>query len=155
MGGVLGFVIVECMVVSTDCGLHRWWSPPATASAAPTLPEIVRSATSTLNTQGFINYFGLQRFGTGSVPTHVVGRTLLKKEWGPAVEMILRSRLGDNIPPFPISTNAIQDLLKRVPRWMVLERALLDSLLAQSTSEGNTQNYSNALDAVPSTMRKL
>ena len=91
----------------------------ATASAAPPCRKL-SDLQPHAQQQGFINYFGLQRFGTGSVPTHVVGRTLLKNEWGPAVEMILRSRLGDNIPPFPISTNAIQDLLKRVPRWMVL-----------------------------------
>ena len=125
------------------------------APAMPTLPEIVRSATSLLNAQGFINYFGLQRFGTGSVPTHVVGRALLKKEWGAAVEMILRSRLGENVPAFPIPEDALKDLYKRVPRWMVIERGLLDKLLAQRSSGGGTQNYSNALAAVPSSMRKL
>lgn len=30
----------------------------------------VSSAVSELRERGFINYFGLQRFGTGAVPTH-------------------------------------------------------------------------------------
>ena len=123
------------------------------AIISPNLPEIVRSATSLLRAQGFINYFGLQRFGTGSVPTHIVGKSLLKKEWVSVVEMILRSRLGDNVPPFPVSFKALKDLVQRVPRWMALERALLEGLMSQS--KGDTQNYANALDAIPSTMRKL
>jgi tRNA pseudouridine13 synthase len=44
-------------------------------SAAPEL-EVVRGvggAVAALRDSGFINFFGLQRFGTGSVPTHEIG----------------------------------------------------------------------------------
>lgn len=35
-----------------------------------------------LKMNGFINYFGLQRFGTNiAVPTHVVGKALLLGDW--------------------------------------------------------------------------
>lgn len=33
----------------------------------------VRAAVAAVRATGFLNYFGLQRFGQGSVPTHVVG----------------------------------------------------------------------------------
>lgn len=36
-----------------------------------------------------------QRFGSGSVPTQLIGATLLKGEWKAAVSMILDPREGD------------------------------------------------------------
>ena len=30
---------------------------------------------------GFVNYFGLQRFGTGAVPTHAIGLAMLQRNW--------------------------------------------------------------------------
>jgi len=38
---------------------------------------------------GFVNYFGLQRFGTGIVPTHSVGKLLLQSKFKEAVDLIL------------------------------------------------------------------
>lgn len=38
----------------------------------------VLSSCSSIKENGFINYFGLQRFGTGSAATHQVGKLLLK-----------------------------------------------------------------------------
>jgi len=35
-----------------------------------------------LGERGFVNYFGLQRFGSGTVTTHAIGRALLRGEWG-------------------------------------------------------------------------
>ena len=36
-----------------------------------------------------------QRFGTGSVPTHLIGAKLLRGEWKAAVSIILDPRDGD------------------------------------------------------------
>jgi len=30
---------------------------------------------------GFINYFGLQRFGTHEIATHVVGKAIIQHKW--------------------------------------------------------------------------
>jgi tRNA pseudouridine synthase D (TruD) len=30
---------------------------------------------------GFVNYFGLQRFGNAHAPTHSIGKALLKHNW--------------------------------------------------------------------------
>ncbi|KAF4374394.1 hypothetical protein G4B88_026281 [Cannabis sativa] len=57
--------------------------------------ETIRAAASALGRQGFINYFGLQRFGSGSVPTYLIGSKLLRGEWEAAVNMILDPREGD------------------------------------------------------------
>jgi tRNA pseudouridine13 synthase len=35
--------------------------------------EHLKTAIESLNTHGFINYYGLQRFGTSDIPTHKIG----------------------------------------------------------------------------------
>lgn len=58
--------------------------------------EVIMSAVEALKTNGFINYFGSQRFGTTSVSTHSIGRELLKSNWQKAVNLILAPRDNDN-----------------------------------------------------------
>ena len=43
---------------------------------------------------GFVNYFGLQRFGTTSVSTYSIGVLLLQSNWKEAVQLILKPRDG-------------------------------------------------------------
>ncbi|MCO5603733.1 hypothetical protein L7F22_057885 [Adiantum nelumboides] len=57
--------------------------------------EIIKEAAVSFGKSGFINYFGLQRFGTGSVPTFTVGAALLRGEWEAAVNLILQPRDAD------------------------------------------------------------
>lgn len=56
--------------------------------------EQVRQAMSSLKQTGFINYYGMQRFGTTAVPTHTVGRAILKNDWNEVVDLILKPRPG-------------------------------------------------------------
>lgn len=35
--------------------------------------------TKSINEKGFINYFGMQRFGVGNVSTHIIGKYIIKK----------------------------------------------------------------------------
>ncbi|GKA54093.1 multisubstrate pseudouridine synthase 7 [Tanacetum coccineum] len=62
--------------------------------------DTVKAAAEALGKDGFINYFGMQRFGSGSVPTHLIGAKLLKGEWKEAVSMILDPRDGDILYSF-------------------------------------------------------
>ena len=39
---------------------------------------------------GFINYYGLQRFGSTSIPTHSIGIEILKADYKEAVDLILK-----------------------------------------------------------------
>jgi len=41
---------------------------------------------------GFINYFGMQRFGTSEIPTHKVGLELLREDYSKAINLILAPR---------------------------------------------------------------
>ncbi|KAF5946076.1 hypothetical protein HYC85_016304, partial [Camellia sinensis] len=116
--------------------------------------DTIKASAVALGKHGFINYFGLQRFGSGSVPTHLIGATLLRGEWKAAVSMILDPREGDilllflyavkRIPFLDPSrewsvasgmvreyykeSNDIDGTLKQLPRYMVAERAIVTCL---------------------------
>jgi len=65
----------------------------ATASSEPAaVAAAVGAAVDGLRARGFVNYFGLQRFGTGTVPTHAVGWWLLRRRWR---EAVLAARRAD------------------------------------------------------------
>ncbi|KAJ1341241.1 hypothetical protein BSLG_004176 [Batrachochytrium salamandrivorans] len=44
---------------------------------------------------GFINYYGMQRFGTRSISTHTVGIALLGSKWKEAVDLIMCPKVDD------------------------------------------------------------
>ncbi|XP_051170988.1 pseudouridylate synthase 7 homolog isoform X2 [Leptopilina boulardi] len=55
--------------------------------------EKIQIAMLALKDHGFINYYGLQRFGTiANIPTHNIGRTLLQGNWQEAINLILKPR---------------------------------------------------------------
>lgn len=68
----------------------------AIVEAAAKLKEAIDRRCALVREHGFINYFGLQRFGTGGAPTSEVGLAMLKEDWGGAVRLIMRPRLGEN-----------------------------------------------------------
>ncbi|XP_074572969.1 multisubstrate pseudouridine synthase 7 [Curcuma longa] len=116
--------------------------------------DIIKNATDSLRRNGFINYYGLQRFGSGSVPTHLVGAALLKGEWKTAASLILDPREGER----PIVREARQyykehgdvDLtLKKLPRYLVAERSILQCL------KKFPGNYLQALKTIPRTLRMM
>ncbi|XP_066916533.1 pseudouridylate synthase 7 homolog [Clytia hemisphaerica] len=49
----------------------------------------IMDACRSLQENGFVNYFGLQRFGTGGAGTHEIGRALLKDDFEKACNLIL------------------------------------------------------------------
>ena len=59
-----------------------------------TLGTTIRESFENVKNNGFINYFGTQRFGSGS-NTHKIGARLLKKQFEKAVELILVPKKRD------------------------------------------------------------
>ncbi|XP_071141227.1 pseudouridylate synthase 7 homolog [Mytilus edulis] len=57
--------------------------------------ETLDKSMMSLKEKGFINYFGMQRFGTTSIPTHHIGRAVLKNDYEEAVNLILKPRPGE------------------------------------------------------------
>ncbi|CAE7587432.1 PUS7 [Symbiodinium pilosum] len=58
------------------------------------------SSAMTTARQGFLNYYGLQRFGTRQVRTHTVGAAIIAGEWQKAVRLILGEAEGK---PFEVA----------------------------------------------------
>lgn len=52
--------------------------------------EAIQQACQALTAKGFINYFGLQRFGRGTGSTHVVGVHILRSDWRACIETYFR-----------------------------------------------------------------
>ena len=51
--------------------------------------EHIKEAMTSLGNVGFINYFGMQRFGTRNISTHEVGIAMLAGQWEQACDLIL------------------------------------------------------------------
>ncbi|KAE9593623.1 putative tRNA pseudouridine(13) synthase [Lupinus albus] len=114
--------------------------------------DTIKASADALGKHGFINYFGLQRFGSGSVPTHLIGAALLRGEWEVAVDLILDPRDGDILfiaRKYYKDSDDVEGTLKQLPRFLVAERAVLQSL---KKSPGN---YQQALKSIPRTLRMM
>lgn len=119
----------------------------------------IEEAVTNLKEKGFINYYGLQRFGTSSsVPTPEVGRALLLGEWKEAIELILKPRNTDE--PWAI---------KRARKhWWVTKDAkraakmlrknfmnIIESKLLYGLSRHAPDDYVGALQNIPRNTRLL
>ncbi|XP_019419352.1 PREDICTED: multisubstrate pseudouridine synthase 7 [Lupinus angustifolius] len=116
--------------------------------------DTIKASADALGKRGFINYFGLQRFGSGSVPTHLIGAALLRGEWEVAVDLILDPRDGERpaiakARKYYKGSDDVEGTLKQLPRFLVAERAVLQSL---KKSPGN---YQQALKSIPRTLRMM
>ena len=59
--------------------------------------EIIRQGLDHLSCNGFINYFGLQRFGScAEAPTHSIGKYLIQSKIKEAIELIMQPRSDCN-----------------------------------------------------------
>ncbi|MED6181278.1 hypothetical protein PIB30_018013 [Stylosanthes scabra] len=116
--------------------------------------DTIKASADALGRHGFINYFGLQRFGSGSVPTHLIGAALFRGEWELAVDMILDPRDGEKeaiakARKYYKDRKDVEGTLRQLPRYLVAERAVLQNL---KRSPGN---YVQALKAIPRTLRMM
>mmetsp|Transcript_12328 Transcript_12328/g.11952 ORF Transcript_12328/g.11952 Transcript_12328/m.11952 type:complete len:767 (-) Transcript_12328:91-2391(-) len=96
-------------------------------------PDIVKTACEAIGQSGFINYFGLQRFGSGGTKSHVSGLALLKQDWKLAVEYLFVPREGDR-PEIADMKEAFGEkdykrALSFCPYKMPTEKAVIESLI--------------------------
>ncbi|KAI9574709.1 tRNA pseudouridine synthase D [Boletus coccyginus] len=114
-------------------------------------------AMDTMKQKGFINYYGMQRFGTAAVPTHTIGLAFLRSDWHKAVSLILRVRPGEH-PDVVAAREAwlvdrnLDRALALMPRRVVAERCILESYKKQG---GETRNAMGALSTIPRNLRLM
>lgn len=119
----------------------------------------IMSAIKALSTTGFINYFGMQRFGTRQVSTHQIGISILKGDWEKTVDLIIGSSSDPDSrediilarKEWETSKNP-EKVLKILPRYCTGEKALLVSLAKQKTGE---MDYLRAIDQIPRNLKSM
>ena len=100
------------------------------------------------------NFYGLQRFGSERLVTHLVGREIVKRNFTQAVELLLSyttefdSQMSREIRNRCADPRNYQQVLKMLPRGMDIERQVLSALVAG-------RNAIAALRAVPIMIRRL
>ncbi|KAF7639323.1 TRUD domain-containing protein [Meloidogyne graminicola] len=106
-------------------------------------------------TNGFLNYFGSQRFGSCGVQTSEIGRLILNQKWEEAVKALLAprsdapERINKCLKHFNDSGNAKQALQLLNDRSAIIERSLL--LFLSKYPNG----YKGALLALPRNSRTM
>jgi tRNA pseudouridine13 synthase len=56
---------------------------------------LVEASCRALSERGFINYYGLQRFGKGGAGNHLIGRALLQCDWKAAIDFMFTAKAGE------------------------------------------------------------
>ncbi|KAI5125015.1 hypothetical protein M0805_007439 [Coniferiporia weirii] len=119
--------------------------------------DTLDKAMQSLKHRGFINYYGMQRFGTASIPTHSIGLAFLQSNWEKAISLILRHRPGEH-PEVVAARDAwllekdLDKALELFPRRVVAERCILESF---KKMKGDTRNAMGALSTIPRTLRLM
>lgn len=118
---------------------------------------VIEKSLESFREKGFINYYGLQRFGNSAVvPTYSIGRALLKGNWQEACELILKPRPGD----LPIMQRVrecwwtTKDAQKALSLINSKEKCIELDLLRGLAQHG-ANNCINALEQVPRNARLL
>lgn len=115
----------------------------------------IRRAVDSWAQRGFINYFGLQRFGTKSIPTHEIGRAILQRDHERAVRLLLQPQEGDATKirearqKFQDDADAAE-ALRALPPYLIAERAVLQGLQTHGANA-----FSTALQCIPRHLRMV
>lgn len=115
----------------------------------------IHDAVESWSKRGFINYFGLQRFGTKSIPTHEIGRAILKRDYKLVVDLVMKPQEGD---PSKIAAarQQFQDdqnvdaALRSLPPYLIAERAILQGLQSYGLD-----SYAQAIQCIPRHLRMV
>ncbi|KAI9587390.1 pseudouridylate synthase 7 homolog isoform X1 [Glossina fuscipes] len=119
-------------------------------------PAMIENALKNIKDKGFINYFGLQRFGNcASVPTFEVGVALLKSDYKLACELILKPR--ENDLPFLKSIRETwwKNRDSKAASSMFRNDKLIEKKLLDGLAQYGENDYSSALRKLPRNMLLL
>lgn len=100
------------------------------------------------------NFYGLQRFGSERLVTHLVGREIVRRNFDQAVRLLLSHTTDyDTSVSMQIRRESAdpanyRQLVKKLPRGMDIERQLMSAIVAGKDSI-------SALRAIPITIRRL
>ena len=124
-------------------------------SQTDTLERVSRIADSIMETGGFPNFFGVQRFGALRPVTHVIGKKICQGDFEGAV----MSYIGN---PFPTEAEDVQaarrsvdssrdfpEALRTFPRHLSFERAILNHLVTNPT------DFTGSIQSLPLNLQMM
>ncbi|KAK9458736.1 pseudouridine synthase [Lipomyces oligophaga] len=118
-------------------------------------PDVIDSAFMALRDNGYINYYGMQRFGTFSISTHEIGKAILQQDYAAAVDLILRPQplaLRDSAAArqqYASEPDEPSKALALMPPYCVAESAVLRALV------DSPSDYLGALMKIPRGLRLM
>ncbi|KAK6204299.1 pseudouridine synthase [Scheffersomyces amazonensis] len=125
--------------------------------------DIISTSFSSLRDKGFINYFGMQRFGSFSISTHVLGIHVMKEDWKAAAELILSEQ--ELVAPASIEARRIWAetsnpslTLKKLPHYFTAESSILKVLEKETLDENESyskHSYFKSIMAIPKNLRMI
>ncbi|KAL1935333.1 hypothetical protein VTP01DRAFT_4473 [Rhizomucor pusillus] len=119
-----------------------------------TSEEEISKSVQSLKDNGFINYFGMQRFGTGTIMSHEVGRAILKRDYQEAVNLILKPRPGDRVDyaaarQYYENTKDAAGAYSKFPPNAAAERS------AMKTYERSPDNHARVIANLPMSLKTM
>lgn len=132
----------------------------------------IERAVSSVRERGFVNYFGLQRFGSGTHSTHGVGFSVLRGDFEDVCHKLLtpaviqevaegkgvlredRRKSDDALRGFAAGTVSAKDLAAALPFWMTVERNLATAY-ARLDAHGRPRDHKSVFETLPKTLRSM
>jgi tRNA pseudouridine13 synthase len=97
--------------------------------------ETIHKACNSVLKCGFLNYFGLQRFGKGGARSHDIGKSIFKSDWKKVCEQLFYHREGDRDDFKQAKNYFFEKEYKKafdlVPQKCFTERTVLEGLIKQ------------------------
>lgn len=129
----------------------------------------VRNAVDSIKSRGFINYFGLQRFGSGVSPTHETGFAVMRGDFQDVCRRLLlplvvdcvveelrteRLEMQTALDKFGRGEISASDLVTALPRRMTVERTIAEAF---AHNERNNQKHDHraAFGQLPRNLRRI
>ncbi|GAB1867119.1 Pseudouridylate synthase 7-like protein [Camponotus japonicus] len=119
--------------------------------------EEIEQAMTSLRDNGFINYYGLQRFGTvASIPTHEIGKRLLQGKWHEAIELILKPRPGEQDKGLAEARQIYAETKDAHAAYAKIKRIdKIEARLLKGLQVSDEKNPLGALDSIPRNIRLM
>jgi tRNA pseudouridine13 synthase len=130
--------------------------------------KIIDRAFEVLTSRGFINYFGMQRFGTSTISTHTVGVAVLANDYRKAIQLILSPRQGDpdgvKQARQAYESGRLREAFDLFPHFNVPERSIVQRMRDDRTApfqEGvqpftyESADWRKYFSALPRTLRTI
>ncbi|KAK6590911.1 hypothetical protein RS030_111698 [Cryptosporidium xiaoi] len=105
--------------------------------------DTVKNLIEEIKTLGFINYFGLQRFGTSCIPTYKIGISILKENWKKAFLLIIgfdddkleNFQASDRELFHEITNGKFDNYLRRLSPHSYIEKLIINGIIRELKNE--------------------